>query len=162
MCPSIVCVLPPTSVDRFENVVVQEYKKKTEAGEKENLDVIENTSLFKDISKKALFYVAVLAGLLHRFPANFTQQTASQIRNRKSGGSAGAKASEQGEAITFADVAGVDEAKAELEEIVEFLRNPDTYIRLRARSPRGVLLLECIIPKDDGSHLEKHYLSTQA
>ncbi|KAM1115399.1 hypothetical protein TB2_038474 [Malus domestica] len=82
------------------------------------------------IEKIALFYVAVLAGLLHRFPANFTQQTAGQIRNRESGGSAGAKASEQGEAITFADVAGVDEAKAELEEIVEFLRNPDSIYDL--------------------------------
>ncbi|KAF2312589.1 hypothetical protein GH714_035160 [Hevea brasiliensis] len=48
---------------------------------------------------------------------------------------------EQAETITFADVAGVDEAKEELEEIVEFLRNPDRYIRLGARPPRGVLLV---------------------
>ncbi|XVF46688.1 hypothetical protein PTKIN_Ptkin03bG0047800 [Pterospermum kingtungense] len=89
----------------------------------------------------ALFYVAVLAGLLHRFPVSFSQHTAGQIRNRKSGGSAGSKVSEQGEIITFADVAGVDEAKEELEEIVEFLRNPDRYIRLGARPPRGVLLV---------------------
>ncbi|XP_008457389.2 phosphomethylpyrimidine synthase, chloroplastic isoform X3 [Cucumis melo] len=89
----------------------------------------------------ALFYVAVLAGLLHRFPVTFSQHTAGQIRNRKSGGSGGAKVSEQGESITFADVAGVDEAKEELEEIVEFLRNPDRYIRLGARPPRGVLLV---------------------
>lgn len=46
------------------------------------------------------------------------QHSPGQIRNRKSGGSGGAKASEQGEIITFADVAGVDEAKEELEEIV--------------------------------------------
>ncbi|KGN65793.1 ATP-dependent zinc metalloprotease FTSH 9, chloroplastic isoform X1 [Cucumis sativus] len=89
----------------------------------------------------ALFYVAVLAGLLHRFPVTFSQHTAGQIRNRKSGGAGGAKVSEQGESITFADVAGVDEAKEELEEIVEFLRNPDRYIRLGARPPRGVLLV---------------------
>ncbi|PON44561.1 Peptidase [Trema orientale] len=89
----------------------------------------------------ALFYVAVLAGLLHRFPVSFSQHTAGQIRNRKSGGSGGAKVSEQGETITFADVAGVDEAKEELEEIVEFLRNPDKYVRLGARPPRGVLLV---------------------
>ncbi|XP_022949302.1 ATP-dependent zinc metalloprotease FTSH 9, chloroplastic-like [Cucurbita moschata] len=89
----------------------------------------------------ALFYVAVLAGLLHWFPVTFSQHTAGQIRNRKSGGSGGAKVSEQGESITFADVAGVDEAKEELEEIVEFLRNPDRYIRLGARPPRGVLLV---------------------
>ncbi|XP_022964788.1 ATP-dependent zinc metalloprotease FTSH 9, chloroplastic-like isoform X2 [Cucurbita moschata] len=89
----------------------------------------------------ALFYVVVLAGLLHRFPVNFSQHTAGQIRNRKSRGSGGSKISEQVESITFADVAGVDEAKEELEEIVEFLRSPDRYIRLGARPPRGVLLV---------------------
>ncbi|KAL9405050.1 hypothetical protein Peur_002022 [Populus x canadensis] len=89
----------------------------------------------------ALFYAAVLAGLLHRFPVSFSQHKAGQIRNRKSGGSGGSKDSEQGETITFADVAGIDEAKEELEEIVEFLRNPDRYTRLGARPPRGVLLV---------------------
>lgn len=89
----------------------------------------------------ALFYVALLAGLLHRFPVNFSQHTAGQLRTRKSGGSGGAKVAEQGESITFSDVAGVDEAKEELEEIVEFLRSPDKYIRLGARPPRGVLLV---------------------
>ncbi|KAL8208620.1 hypothetical protein R6Q57_008032 [Mikania cordata] len=89
----------------------------------------------------ALFYVAVLAGLLHRFPVSFSQNTPGQIRNRKSGVPGGSKVSEQGEVITFSDVAGVDEAKEELEEIVEFLRNPDRYIRLGARPPRGVLLV---------------------
>uniref|UniRef100_A0A6N2MI60 AAA+ ATPase domain-containing protein n=1 Tax=Salix viminalis TaxID=40686 RepID=A0A6N2MI60_SALVM len=89
----------------------------------------------------ALFYAAVLAGLLHRFPFTFSQRTAGQIRNRKSRGSRGSKASEQGETITFADVAGIDEAKEELEEIVEFLRNPEKYVRLGARPPRGVLLV---------------------
>jgi cell division protease FtsH len=42
--------------------------------------------------------------------------------------------------VTFADVAGIDEAKAELAEIVDFLRNPDRYRRLGGRIPRGVLL----------------------
>jgi cell division protease FtsH len=43
--------------------------------------------------------------------------------------------------ITFADVAGVDEAKAELREVVDFLQNPDKYLRLGARIPKGVLLV---------------------
>jgi cell division protease FtsH len=43
-------------------------------------------------------------------------------------------------AITFADIAGVDEAKAELEEIVEFLRNPKPFQERGAQVPKGVLL----------------------
>src|SRR5438477_5797256 len=44
------------------------------------------------------------------------------------------------ETITFAQVAGIDEAKEELTEIVDFLRNPAKYQRLGGRIPRGVLL----------------------
>ncbi|HKC83105.1 MAG TPA: ATP-dependent zinc metalloprotease FtsH [bacterium] len=44
-------------------------------------------------------------------------------------------------AITFADVAGVDEAKQELSEIVEFLKYPDKFVALGARIPKGVLLV---------------------
>lgn len=43
--------------------------------------------------------------------------------------------------ITFEDVAGVDEAKTDLEEIVEFLRDPQKFQRLGGRIPRGVLLV---------------------
>ena len=43
--------------------------------------------------------------------------------------------------VTFADVAGVDEAKEELQEIVDFLKNPQDYGRLGRRLPKGVLLV---------------------
>src|SRR5438067_8363023 len=44
-------------------------------------------------------------------------------------------------AVTFADVAGIEEAKAELVEIVDFLRDPDKYTRLGGVVPKGVLLI---------------------
>ena len=43
--------------------------------------------------------------------------------------------------VTFADVAGVDESKAELEEIIAFLRDPKKFTRLGGRIPKGVLLV---------------------
>ena len=43
--------------------------------------------------------------------------------------------------ITFADVAGIDEAKEEVTEIVEFLKNPKKFTKLGGRIPRGVLLV---------------------
>jgi cell division protease FtsH len=45
-----------------------------------------------------------------------------------------------GDRVTFADVAGIDEAKAELSEVVDFLRHPDKYRKLGGRIPHGVLL----------------------
>jgi len=42
--------------------------------------------------------------------------------------------------VTFSDVAGIDEAKSELTEVVDFLKNPDRYRKLGGRIPRGVLL----------------------
>jgi cell division protease FtsH len=42
--------------------------------------------------------------------------------------------------VTFEDVAGIDEVEAEINEVVDFLKNPDKYRRLGARAPKGVLL----------------------
>lgn len=43
--------------------------------------------------------------------------------------------------VTFEDVAGVDEAKEELQEVVEFLKEPEKFIKLGARIPKGLLLI---------------------
>src|SRR6185436_4553372 len=45
-----------------------------------------------------------------------------------------------GDKVTFADVAGIEEAKQELTEVVDFLGNPEKYRRLGGRIPHGVLL----------------------
>jgi cell division protease FtsH len=47
----------------------------------------------------------------------------------------------KGTGVTFDDVAGIDEAKEELHEIIEFLQNPEEFKRLGARIPKGVLLV---------------------
>jgi len=48
---------------------------------------------------------------------------------------------DKGEKVTFANVEGIDEAKEELAEIVDFLKNPKKYTRLGGRIPKGVLLV---------------------
>ncbi|WP_143117256.1 ATP-dependent zinc metalloprotease FtsH [Merdimmobilis hominis] len=56
-------------------------------------------------------------------------------------GKAKARTPDEGRKVTFADVAGADEEKAELVEIVEFLKNPAKFNSLGARIPKGVLLM---------------------
>ncbi len=57
-------------------------------------------------------------------------------------------------AITFEDVAGIDEAVEEVREVVDFLKHPDKYQQLGARIPRGVLLSD--LPVQAKRYLPKH------
>jgi len=51
------------------------------------------------------------------------------------------KDGKQSEKVTFKDIAGLEEAKEEIEEVVDFLKNPKKYYKMGARIPRGVLLV---------------------
>jgi cell division protease FtsH len=61
--------------------------------------------------------------------------------------------------VTFDDIAGVDEAKQELSEIVEFLKHPEKFSRMGARSPKGVLLVG---PPGTGKTLMSRAVAGQA
>ncbi|MEO5377761.1 MAG: ATP-dependent zinc metalloprotease FtsH [Magnetococcus sp. DMHC-6] len=72
------------------------------------------------------------------------------MRQMQSGGGRGAMSfgkskarmlSEQREKVTFNDVAGIDEAKEELEEVIQFLKSPQKFQRLGGKIPKGVLLI---------------------
>ncbi|KAK9840743.1 hypothetical protein WJX81_001655 [Elliptochloris bilobata] len=78
-----------------------------------------------------VMYFGLLLSVLTRLPLKLPQRGAG----RRHGGSAPVAA------VTFDDVAGVDEAKEELAEVVELLKAPEKFTRLGARAPSGVLLV---------------------
>jgi cell division protease FtsH len=82
--------------------------------------------------------MVILLGLLWMFLA---RQFSSGSNKAMSFGKSRAKLVSEGQVkITFEDVAGIDEVKEELQEIIHFLKNPDKYSRLGAKIPKGALL----------------------
>jgi len=78
-----------------------------------------------------LAFVGVLAFTLHRVTGGRIPALETKTR----------QASDQQPTVTFADVAGVDEAKEEVKEIVDFLREPARFAAIGGRIPKGVLLV---------------------
>jgi cell division protease FtsH len=74
-----------------------------------------------------LFWLMRRAGNVQNILGNFGRSSARRYQA-------------SGDKVTFADVAGIDEAKQELSEVVDFLRHPDKYRKLGGRIPHGVLL----------------------
>ena len=98
----------------------------------------EESSVYAWISLLSPFFIIIVIGIIWSV----------MMKNASGGGSAmnfgkikTKAASPSSKKVTFADVAGVDEEKEELTEIVEFLKNPKKYTELGARIPKGVLLV---------------------
>ncbi|KAI8474959.1 MAG: hypothetical protein J3K34DRAFT_489397 [Monoraphidium minutum] len=92
-------------------------------------------------------YAALFLSALNRLPIKLPAKGTGRMHRGGGGargggpGGEGARRGAGGSVVLFADVAGVDEAKEELQEIVEYLRAPEKFSRLGARPPSGVLLV---------------------
>ncbi|KAL4429196.1 hypothetical protein ABPG77_010175 [Micractinium sp. CCAP 211/92] len=128
----------PESLDRnhmtFTTIRPADYPTPYEAMLKHNIQ-------FSALDKKAgrlstlMTYAAtalVVIAVLNRLPIKLLPQRGAGRRHAST---------QVQDPITFDDVAGVDEAKEELKEIVDFLRYPEKFTRLGARPPSGVLLV---------------------
>lgn len=107
-----------------------------------SIDIKDNTTSSFWISTVLPFVIPFL--LIAVFIWFLMRQVQGSNNRAMSFGQSGAKLSEQSDQrkrVTFADVAGIKEAKEELKEIVEFLRFPQKFFSLGARIPKGVLLL---------------------
>jgi cell division protease FtsH len=101
---------------------------------------VESVPFINQISSLLLYLLPVLLiGGFFLFTMRRAQSGADQAFSF--GRSRARRMSSENPVVTFADVAGCDEAKAELVEVVEFLKNPEKFIQLGARIPKGVLLV---------------------
>ena len=88
-----------------------------------------------------LICIGVLAVLMFVMTRRMNQSIMGETNRTMSFGKARVRKNEGGKKVTFADVAGADEEKEELSEIVEFLKDSAKYNALGARIPKGVLLV---------------------
>ncbi len=105
--------------------------------------------VIKDVSSPSIFFTTILPYLVILLMFFFLMS----MMNAQAGGGSNSKMmnfgrsrariilNNDGKGITFKDVAGVDEEKEELAEIVDFLKNPKKYLEIGARIPKGVILV---------------------
>jgi cell division protease FtsH len=102
---------------------------------------IPRKSLFLTIASNLILPLIFIAGLIFFFQnsENFSQNSGSSPMNL---GKSPARFDQRPDTgISFDDIAGIDEAKAEFEEIVSFLKEPERYTLVGAKIPKGVLLV---------------------
>jgi len=127
-----------TSVEFFRDDAGELIKNQTQAGILEEYDYLPNTqkSTFAVILPWAIMGVVLvflLVFLLNRGNANSPMNNFGKANVRFGTG--------KGKKVTFADVAGADEEKEELQEVVDYLKHPAKYTAIGAKIPKGILLV---------------------
>ena len=106
--------------------------------------ILERYTFHPDTEDSPYDYILpiVIAGLILLFAWGFLMGRANQSNPLQNFGKARTVLGvPDGKKVTFADVAGADEEKEELAEVVDFLRNPEKYTQIGARIPHGLLLV---------------------
>ncbi len=124
----------PASSESLQDLTVRLYNKQVRMEVK--------PPIISDMMQSIIFSIMLPVGLIAVFWIFFVRQAQSGGNQAMSFGRSRAKRlTDNVPKVTFEDVAGVDEAKQELQEIVEFLKNAKKFQALGAKIPKGVLLL---------------------
>ena len=94
----------------------------------------------KTLSPYDFIIPIILAGLVLLLVWGFIAGRASNNHPLNTFGKANATKGQKGKKVTFQDVAGMEEEKKELQEVVDFLRNPEKFTKIGAKIPHGILL----------------------
>lgn len=102
---------------------------------------IERKNIFVTVASNVLLPIVFIAGLIFFFQnsENFSGGSGSSPMNLGKSTARFERRPDTG--VNFNDIAGIDEAKAEFEEIVSFLKEPDKYTLVGAKIPKGILLV---------------------
>ncbi|MEG2419413.1 MAG: ATP-dependent zinc metalloprotease FtsH, partial [Eubacterium sp.] len=124
------------------SAIVPEYTIDTEVSQY----ILENPSMKVEIAEDQSWWVSLIPSgiliiMLVVFLVMMSQQTGGGGKVMSFGKSKARMHTDADKKVTFANVAGADEEKEELAEIVDFLKAPERYNRLGARIPKGVLLV---------------------
>ena len=122
--------------DSFRREMWDTIQSQTEAGILESYNFLAEESL----SPYDFIVPIILAGIVLLLVWMIIMGRANAKNPMADFGKARTVSGQRGKKVTFADVAGVDEEKAELQEVVDFLRNPQKFTDIGAKIPHGILL----------------------